>query len=95
MNRYELTVILRNQEKDALVVKTKEILEKHNAVIEKDDSWGTKRLAYQIDDEKEGYYFFAVVQAMPEAVKKITTEFGLNTGFLRSFFVKLANPKAV
>ena len=95
MNRYELTVILRNQEKDALITKTKDILEKHNAVIEKDDSWGTKRLAYQIDGEKEGYYFFAIVQSMPETVKKITTEFGLNTGFLRSLFVKLPNPKTV
>ena len=95
MNRYELTVILRNQEKDALVVKTKEILEKHNAVIEKDESWGTKRLAYQIDGEREGYYFFAIVQSLPEAVKKITTEFGINTGILRSLFVKLPNLKEV
>ena len=93
MNRYELTVILRNQEKEALINKTKEILEKHNTVIEKDDSWGTRRLAYEIDGEREGYYFFAIVQSMPETVKKITTEFGLNTGFLRSLFVKLPNQK--
>jgi small subunit ribosomal protein S6 len=89
VNRYELTVILRNQEKDALTVKTKEILEKHNVVIEQEDSWGTKKLAYQIEGEKEGYYFFAIVQSLPETVKKVTTEFGLNTGFLRSLFVKL------
>ncbi|MCL2025812.1 MAG: 30S ribosomal protein S6 [Leptospirales bacterium] len=95
MNRYELTVILRNQEKDTLIDKTKEILEKHKAVIEKDDPWGTKRLAYEIDGEREGYYFFAIVQSMPETVKKITTEFGLNTGFLRSFFVKLPDQKTV
>ena len=93
MNRYELTVILQNQEKDQLVEKTREILQKHNVSIISEDSWGIKKLAYQIEGEKEGYYFFATVESSPDAVEKVISEFRLNTGILRNLFVKLPDAK--
>lgn len=93
MNKYELTVILHNQEKDALVSKTKEILAKHGVTIVNEDSWGIKKLAYQIEDEKEGFYFFAIVESLPENVEKVIAEFRLNSGFLRNLFVKLPETK--
>jgi len=93
MNKYELTVILRNQDKDALVTKTKDILGKYGVTIVSEDSWGVKKLAYQIEDEREGFYFFAIVESLPENVEKVIAEFGLNTGFLRNLFVKLPETK--
>ncbi len=93
MNRYELTVILQNLNKDALAEKTKAILAKYGVEIESEDSWGIKKLAYQIQGEKEGFYFFATVKALPETVEKVNAEFGITSGILRNLFVKLPDIK--
>jgi len=88
MNSYELTVILRNKELDNLKARLGEILQKHGVNIIRDESWGMKRLAYEIDREREGFYFFAQVEANPESIQKILADFKLNVDFLRYLFVK-------
>jgi small subunit ribosomal protein S6 len=89
MVTYELTVILRNKETESLVEKTKEILAKHGTQIISDNSLGIKKLAYQIDGETQGYYLFMNVQIPPASVKKIISEFRLNSDILRYLFVKV------
>ncbi len=89
MVTYELTVILRNKETESLIARTKDILTKHGTTILSDNSLGVKKLAYQIDREKEGYYLFMNVQIPPDAVKKIISEFRLNSDILRYLFVKM------
>ncbi|MBN1497601.1 MAG: 30S ribosomal protein S6 [Spirochaetes bacterium] len=88
MVTYELTVILRNKETDSLIEKTKEILAKHGTTIQSDNSLGVKRLAYQIDGENEGYYLFMNVEIPGESVKKIISDFRLNSDILRYMFIK-------
>lgn len=88
MNTYELTVILRNKDVEALVEKVKEIIAKHGTTILSDNSLGIKKLAYEIDRETQGYYLFMNVQTPPDAVKKIISDFRLNSDILRFLFVK-------
>ncbi len=95
MNNYELTVILRTRDVEALKEKLKSILTKHEVVIVKDDSWGQKRLAYEIDGEREGYYFIATIQTKPDSVVKLNADFKLNTDILRYFFIKMKKEKVV
>ena len=64
--------------------KTKELVEKFKALIEKNgslesvDEWGKRRLAYAIDDQPEGYYALynfeseGTLPAELERVAKIT-----------------------
>jgi small subunit ribosomal protein S6 len=89
MVTYELTVILRNKETESLLEKTKEILTKHGTQVVSDNSLGVKKLAYQIDGETQGYYLFMTVQIPPDSVKKIISEFRLNSDILRYLFVKM------
>ena len=89
MNTYELTVTLRNKDVDGAREKMKEILQKHNVNIVKEDPWGTRRLAYEIDNEREGYYYFAIVEASPEVIDKIAGDFKLVQDILRHLFVKI------
>jgi small subunit ribosomal protein S6 len=89
MVTYELTVILRNKETESLIEKTKDILTKHGTQVISDNSLGVKKLAYQIDGETQGYYLFMNVQIPPESVKKIISEFRLNSDILRYLFVKV------
>ena len=89
MVTYELTVILRNKETESLIEKVKEILTKHGTSILSDNSLGIKKLAYQIDGETQGYYLFMSVEIPPESVKKIISEFRLDSNILRYLFVKI------
>jgi small subunit ribosomal protein S6 len=89
VNNYELTVILRNKDIDALKEKLNGILSKHEVVIVKDESWGQKRFAYEIDGERAGFYFIANIQAKPDSVAKLNADFKLNTDILRYFFIKM------
>ena len=88
MNHYELTVIVRNRDSESHKEKVKEILQKHGAIITKEDHWGIKKLAYEISKEREGIYMFMLVDAASEAVDKIQKEFGLNADILRYLFVR-------
>jgi len=88
MNLYELTVIVRNRETESHKEKVKEILQKHGAIITKEDHWGIKKLAYEISKEREGYYMFMLVDAASSAIDRIQKEFGLNADILRYLFVR-------
>jgi len=89
MNTYELTVILRKNDVEPLIERVKEILKKHGTTVVSDNSLGIKRLAYQLDRENEGYYLFMNVETPSESVKKITSEFRLNSNILRYLFVRI------
>ena len=88
MNHYELTVIVRNRETESHKEKVREILQKHGAIITKEDHWGIKKLAYEISKEREGYYMFMLVDAKSEEVDKIQKEFGLSADILRYLFIR-------
>ena len=95
MNSYELTLILRITESlESLKEVVKKILEKHEVQVQSEDEWGSRKLAYQIDKEKDGHYWLFNIDAPPEAAQKVTNDFRLNTDILRHLFVKLDKKKA-
>ena len=89
MNNYELTVIVRNREVETHKEKVKDILQKNGVTITNEDHWGQKKLAYEIDREREGFYMYMLIDAAPDAIDKIKHDFGLNADILRYLFVKL------
>ncbi|HOK03503.1 MAG TPA: 30S ribosomal protein S6 [Spirochaetota bacterium] len=93
MKNYELTVIVRNRDVENRKQEVKDILAKHGVIITKEDHWGQRRLAYEIDREKEAYYMYMLLQAQPEAIDKINQEFRINANILRYLFVLLEEEK--
>ncbi len=90
MNNYELTLILRIGETlDPLKAAVKDLFTKHSLSVQGEDEWGTRKLAYQIDGESDGYYCHFRIQAPPLSIQKITNEFRLNNDILRFLFVRL------
>ena len=78
MNNYELTLILRiGDTLESLKTTVKDLLKKHNIEIQSEEEWGAKKLAYEIDREREGYYLFANVQAPPESIQETINDFRL------------------
>lgn len=75
MRKYEAALILlSNLEEDvrnAEVEKVKNIITERQGTIEKVNEWGQRRLAYEIDKKREGYYVFMNFTAGSDAVNEI------------------------
>ncbi|MBQ9610701.1 MAG: 30S ribosomal protein S6 [Lachnospiraceae bacterium] len=62
MNKYELALVVSTKIDDEaraeVVEKAKAIVEKAGGTITEVEEWGKKRLAYEIQKMKEGFYYF-------------------------------------
>lgn len=94
MYNYELTVILRNRDVDTIKTKVREIVQKHGATIAEDAPWGSRKLAYEIEGERDGYYDFLKLDAPGNSVSKIIADFRLIADILRFMFVKIEKKSA-
>ena len=67
MSKYELAVIvsakLEEEERANVVEKVKALIERFNGNLTDVDEWGKKRLAYEIQKMREGYYYFIQFEA--------------------------------
>ena len=67
MNKYELTVIVTTKIEDearaAVIEKVKDIITRFGGTVTNVDEWGKKRLAYEIQKMKEGYYYFITFES--------------------------------
>lgn len=89
MATYELPVVLKTDDAESTKEAVKNILQKHGATIESEDQWGTRKLAYEINNEQEGFYLILTIETVPDAIKKIINDFRLNSDVLRYFFIKI------
>lgn len=90
MSKYELIVILRPSDKlELLKEKVRGILKKNQVVIESDEPWGIRSLAYTIDKANDGYYEYFLAQINPSSVSSIIAEFRLQPDILRYLFVRI------
>ena len=67
MNKYELALVLNAKVEDdvrtATLEKVKGLVERFNGTITNVDEWGKKRLAYEIQKMKEGFYYFITFES--------------------------------
>ena len=77
MNKYELALVVNAKIEDdarvATVEKVKEYVTKFGGTITNVDEWGKKRLAYDIQKMREGFYYFIQFDAdetVPANVEK-------------------------
>ena len=67
MNKYELAVVLttkiEDEERAASIEKIKEVIARFGGVVTNVDEWGKKRLAYEIQKMKEGFYYFITFES--------------------------------
>ena len=62
MNKYELTLVvnakIEDEAREATVESVKELITRFGGTITNVDDWGKKRLAYEIQKMREGFYYF-------------------------------------
>ncbi len=62
MNKYELAVVLNvkleDEERAAAIEKITNYITRFGGTVTNIDEWGKKRLAYEIQKMKEGFYYY-------------------------------------
>ncbi len=93
MNQYELALVINgkaNEEtKEEALNKVKMIIERHDGIIQKVDDWGKRRLAYEIQKVREGFYFFIRFQSKAEVPMLIEHKVRIIEEVIRFLIVKV------
>jgi small subunit ribosomal protein S6 len=92
MNKYEIMYIIRpNMEEEAqkaLVERFNSILTENGAEIEKVKEMGKRRLAYEINDFREGFYMLLNVAANATAINEFDRLAKINEDIVRQMVIK-------
>lgn len=87
---YETIMVLNTKNGEdavtALIDKFKGLIESHGTIDSVDD-WGKRRLAYEIQDETEGYYYLVNFTCPPEFPAELDRVYKITDGVLRSLIV--------
>jgi len=94
MNKYEsifiVSTALGEENTKALVEKFKNLLET-SAQLESIDEWGKRRLAYEIDDQNEGYYVMANFSAESDFPRELERIYKITDGIIKYMVIKKDN----
>ena len=92
MNKYELTVVVNAKIEDdvrvATVEKVKEYVARYGGTVTNVDEWGKKRLAYEIQKMKEGFYYFVHFEAESTVPAEVEQRIRIMDNVLRYLCVK-------
>ena len=92
MNKYELALVvsakLEDEERAATVEKVKAYIERFGGQITNVDDWGKKRLAYEIQKMKEGFFYFIQFDAAATAPAEIEARVRIMDNVLRYLVVR-------
>ncbi len=92
MRNYELVYVLRpaieDEAKDAVLDKVKSIIEA-SGEVEKVDVWGVKRLAYEIQKLREGFYVLVSFKATVDVPKELDRNLKINDNVIRHMVINL------
>ena len=90
---YELIYILKpdaaEQEVNDLHGQVAAIVERMGGTIEKTDTWGRRKMAYEIGHHKEGFYVLEVITGSGELMKEIDRRLKVIEGLLRHLIVRV------
>ena len=92
MNKYELSVIINakieDDERAGLVEKVKEMIARFGGNVTDVDEWGKRRLAYEIQKMKEGYYYFIHFESDANVPAEIESRLRITENIIRYLCVK-------
>ena len=95
MNKYELAVVVSAKIEDdartAVIEKVKRTIEKHGGQVTNVDEWGKKKLAYEIEKQSEGYYYFIHFDADSTTPNEIEQRIRIMDNVIRYLCIRLGD----
>ena len=91
MNNYEAVLIFKADMQDAdrteLLERFKGIIEENGEVTNVDD-WGKRKLAYEINYIKDGYYYIVDFNSLPDHIREIERRLRLSDFIIRYMVIR-------
>lgn len=92
MRKYELMYIIRpnieDEAKTALVERFDGVITNNGGEIAESKDWGKRRLAYEINDFRDGYYRLMKISGEPAVVEEFTRLAKINDNIIRHIVIK-------
>ena len=92
MNKYELAVVVSAKVEDdvrtATVEKAKALIVRFGGTVTEVEDWGKKKLAYEIQHMKEGFYYFIQFEAEATAPAEIEKRMRIMDNVIRYLVVR-------
>lgn len=99
MRNYELIYIIKTsvdaEQIPTVVEKYKQLLEANGGEIVKLDEWGKRRLAYEVDKNREGYYVLMNFKSSTDACKELERILRIDEKILKYLVVRLEEEKVI
>ena len=92
MNKYEMVVVLsatlEDEARAAALEKVQNYITRFGGTVENVDDWGKKRLAYEIQKQKEAFYYIVNFESGADCPGKVEDRVRLMESVLRYLIVK-------
>ena len=92
MNKYELAVVvsakIEDEERVQVIEKVKALVERFGGQISDVEEWGKKRLAYEVQKMREGFYYFIHFEAETTAPAEIEARLRIMENVMRFLCVR-------
>ena len=92
MNKYELALVVNAKIEDearaAIAEKAQEYIVRFGGTVTNVDEWGKKRLAYEIQKMREGYYYFIQFDAEADCPAELENRVRIMDNVLRFLCVR-------
>ena len=92
MNKYELAVVVNAKIEDdarvATIEKVQNYITRFGGTVTNVDEWGKKKLAYEIQKMREGFYYFITFEADAKAPAEIESRLRIMDNVMRFLCVR-------
>ena len=96
MNDYEILLMLDpdvpEDRHEEILARTRELVEKDGGTWEAHDTWGRRRLAYEIDHKAEGVYHLLTFSCEPAALDEVSRVLKITDGVMRHMATRRPRP---
>lgn len=92
MSKYELALVvnakIEDEAREAVVEKAKNYVTRYGGTITEVEEWGKKRLAYEVQKMREGFYYFIQFEAEATCPAEVERHVRIMDNVLRYLVVK-------
>lgn len=92
MRKYEILYILRpdldDEALEASVEKFSQLVVAEGGTIDNIDKWGKRKLAYEIEDFREGYYVIMYIDADTDLPQELERNFRISDDVIRYMTIR-------